>query len=656
MMKRLLLYIPALFFLASCAESEYDGTRNPSLFRRYLSISTSSLSFEAQPSSKHIDIESDQTDWNITIPVGWVSASQTSGNSSATVDFATQLNNSADTSRVCVVTVASNVSDWSRSFDITLTQTKATPYIKLNQSSLTVNGKSQKQTITLNSNVHYTSQSTAEWVSVIEQDSNHIELLIQENTTGNARSGQVTLDANGISTVLSVVQRAANITSTTESLEFTYEAATANIEVESEASWKAVASDWIGLSPSSGTAGKSSLRIDVPKNASAKQRNGYVYLTIDDINRVEIPIIQGGITFTVSTENLEYDSSGGSKSFEISSNSSWQITSCPEWVYLSAKNGEGNTKITATVKENNSTTQLTGKIELSTTDKVITRTINVSQSAKYVDFNVPSLSFTYEKGSKSFAFSTDGNWSVAKDVDWISIDKQTGKGNATIVVSVQENMTLSDRSGTINLTIADQTYKVMVYQECKYLTLSSSAFDFTSATGHTTVAIASNTKWSVSVKNKPNWLVVTPASGDGNAEITIGVSENNTPTERSGVVEVEIPGVHTYIINVTQQGKYVCADKSSIDFSSVGGTIVFNVITDGTYTVSRSGNWFGYSKSGDAISVIASSNDTGANRTGSITLTLANLSLGSYSLTIPVTQSAVSGVKEVESIMKIELK
>lgn len=656
MMKRLLLYISALFFLASCAEGEYDGTRNPSLFRRYLSISTNSLSFEAQPSSKHIDIESDQTDWNITIPVGWVSVNPTSGTNSATVDFSTQLNNSADTSRVCVVTVASNVSDWSRSFDITLTQTKATPYIKLNQSSLTVNGKSQKQTITLNSNVHYTSQSTAEWVSVIEQDSNHIELLIQENTTGNARSGQVTLDANGISAVLSVVQRAANITSTTESLEFTYEAATANIEVESEASWKAVASDWIGLSPSSGTAGKSSMRIDVPKNASAKPRDGYVYLTIDDINRVEIPIIQGGITFDISTGKIEYDSFGGSKSFEISSNSSWQITSCPEWIDLSAKDGVGNAKINASVKENNSTTQLTGKIELSTIDNVITRTINVSQAAKHIDFSVPSLSFTYEKGSKSFAFSTDGNWSVTKDVDWFSLDKQTGKGNATIVVSVQENMTLSDRSGSINLTIADQTYRINVYQECKYLTLSSSAFDFTSATGHTTIAIASNTRWSVSVRNQPNWLIATPASGNGNAEITIGVSENKTPTERSGVIEVEIPGVHTYIINVQQSGKYLRADKSSIDFSSVGGTIVFNVITDGTYTVSRSGIWFGYSKSGDAISVIASSNNTGANRTGSITLTLANLSLGSYSLTIPVTQSAVSGVKEVESIMKIELK
>ena len=83
---------------------------------------------------------------------------------------------------------------------------------------------------------------------------------------------------------------------------------------------------------------------------------------------------------------------------------------------------------------------------------------------------------------------------------------------------------------------------------------------------------------------------------------------------------------------------------------------MFNVITDGTYTVSRSGNWFGYSKSGDAISVIASSNNTGANRTGSITLTLTNLSSGSCSLTIPVTQSATNGVKEVESIMKIELK
>lgn len=640
MMKRLLLYISALFFLASCAEGEYDGTRNPSLFRRYLSISTKSLSFDAQPSSKVVDIESDQTDWNITIPVGWVSASQTSGNSSATVDFATQLNNSADTSRVCVVTVASNVSDWSRSFGITLTQSKAAPYINLNQPSLTVNGESQKQTVILKSNVRYTSRSSVEWVSVIGQDNNHIELFIQENATGNVRYGQITLAANGISTALSVVQRAANITSTTESLEFTYEAANTNIEVESEASWKAVASDWIGLSPSSGSAGKSSMRIDVPKNASAKPRDGYVYLTIDDINRVEIPIIQGGITFDISTGKIEYDSFGGSKSFEISSNSSWQITSCPEWIDLSAKDGVGNAKINASVKENNSTTQLTGKIELSTIDNVITRTINVSQAAKHIDFSVPSLSFTYEKGSKSFAFSTDGIWNVAKDVDWISLDKQTGKGNATIVVSVQENMTLSDRSGLINLTIADQTYRINVYQECKYLTLSSSAFDFTSATGHTTIAIASNTRWSVSVRNQPNWLIATPASGNGNAEITIGVSENKTPTERSGVIEVEIPGVHTYIINVKQSGKYLKADCSSVNFTSSGGTISFNVETDGTYEVSKDGNWFGYIRSGDVISVIAQQNSTGVERTGEIILKLTNLSQGEYVSRTPVIQTS----------------
>lgn len=638
-MKKIVAYIITIMFFAGCNESEYDAARTPSLNRRYLQVNASALDYVSDASKQSLNIEADETPWKITIPVTWATVSKANGNTSESVDFSVELNNSADTSRVCVANISADVLDWERSFAVTLTQAKALPYIVLSQSSLTIDGTSQKQRIELNTNVKYNIQSNAEWLSVTSHDGKAIELDIQENVTGNARSAQVALSANGVNSVLSVVQRAANISSTIEYLEFTYEASSATIDVEADASWKAVASEWIGLSQTAGTAGKSSMTVEVPKNASANPRTGFVYLTIDGTNRIEIPVKQGCISFDVSVSEMNFDSFGGTKSFAISSNNSWKVNSRPDWIDLSSNSGKGNAVVNVTVKENNTTTTKSGKIELSTEDNVIKRTISVTQSAKQIDFNVPSISFAYGEGNKSFSFSTDGAWTATKDADWFSLDKESGNGSATIIVHAQENMTLSDRSGTINFMIAGQPYKVAVYQECKYLTLSSSAFDFSSAIGHTAVSIASNTNWNVSVKDEPNWLMATPSSGNGNADITIGVSENNTPIERNGTVEIEIPNVHTYLINITQAGKYLRTDRSSIDFTATGGIIDLNVETDGTYEVSRDGTWFGYTKNGNIISVMAPVNSTGAKREGKIVLSLIGLSKGEYSIIIPISQS-----------------
>ncbi|MCQ2113481.1 MAG: hypothetical protein MJY52_00240 [Bacteroidaceae bacterium] len=655
-MKKILAYIIPIFILTGCSESEYNTSRTPSFNRRYLQVKTTALHFMSNASTHSLTVEADDTPWKINIPTSWATVNKWSGTDSESVDFSVEPNNSADTSRVCVADISADVPDWSRSYAVTLTQAKATPYIQLSQTSLTVDGKSQNQRITLITNVKYKAQSNVDWLSIVNFDDSGIDFSIQENTTGNARSTQVSLAASGVSAILTVVQRAANITTTTESIEFSYEASSATIEVESEASWTAVSSEWIGLSKTSGTAGKSSLSIEVPKNASANSRNGFVYLTIDGTNRVEIPVVQGGITFDISNSNIDFDSFEGTKSFEISSNNSWEVTSCPEWIELNVTSGTGNSTINVYVKENNTTTHLSDKIELATTDNVIRRTVNVSQAAKYIDIDVTTITFTYNEGIKVLSFSTDGSWMVSKDADWFTIDQTSGTGGASLTVHAQENMTLSDREGTIHLIIAGQQYTIKVYQGSKYLTLSSSAFDFNSSTGYTTVSIASNTNWTVSVKDKLDWLTATPSSGSGNADITIGVSENNSSAERTGVIEVEIPNVHTYLINIKQTGKYIRTDRASVDFTAFGGSIVLNVETDGTYEVSKSGSWFGHIKSGDAITVMAPRNDTGTERTGTITLNMTGLTSGSKSLTIPVTQSASSSAKAKSSGIIIKLE
>lgn len=641
-MKRALLYISAILLLASCSESEYNGARTPSLNRRYLHVPTTSLSFDAQPSSKNVKIESDQTEWNITIPVDWVSVNPKSGNTSSTVDFTTQLNNSADESRVCVATVASNVNDWSRSFPITITQGKNSPYIKVSESSIICSAMKQTKAITVSTNTEYTIDNTGSaWLHVESTTPDEIKFSIDENNTGEERNAVVTLNAKsykGVSSVLNIRQKIANISSTKETLNYGHSASSQTIEIESEASWTASSTSWLSVSPTSGNAGKTEVTISVPNNASVNSRNGSVYFNIAGNNNIEVPVMQEGVTLNVSPSNVTFTSFRGSQSLTIASNDTWTVTAKPEWVSIDKTSGEGNATIKVSTTENNTTSEKNGDIIISTDDGVISKTINVKQEAKTVDYGDATLDFNYNASSQSISFTTDGNWSLTKDAEWFSVDKTSGSGSATLNITVEENNTTAKRDGVISLQIAGKPFTVTVHQDCKYVTLSSSAFTFSADAGNTKVSVGSNTQWNAKVTEGSEWLSVTPTNGTNNADLTIKTTENKTVSNRTGKIEIEIPNVHTYVIDVTQNRRYIKTDMSSVDFLQSGGQISFNVTTDGTYEVSKIGTWFGYVKNGNTITVVANENTMGTNRKGAIILKMTSNIDGNLSILILVTQ------------------
>lgn len=658
-MKRLLLYITTLFLLASCSESEYNGTRTPSLNRRYLYVPTSSLSFDAQPSTQKLNIESEQTEWKIDIPVDWLSVNPTSGSNSAMVDFTTQLNNSADESRVCVATVASNVSDWSRSFPITITQGKNSPYITLSENSIVCSAVKQTMAVAISTNTEYAIDNAGSaWLHIVSSTPNEVQLSIDENNTAEERNAIITLRAksyNGVSATFNIRQKIANISSTKETLNYGHPASSQTIEIESEASWVASATSWLSVSPTSGNAGKTEVTISVPKNASVNGRNGSVYFKITEKNNIEVPVTQEGVTLNVLPSNVSFTSFAGNKSLTITSNNKWTITSKPEWVNVDKTSGEGDAAIKMSTAENNTTSERNGEIIISTDDGVISKTINVKQEAKTVDYGDASLDFNYSAGSQSISFTTDGNWSLTKSAEWFSVDKTSGSGSTTLNITVKENNTTAKRDGVISLQIAGKPFTITIHQDCKYVTLSSTAFTFPADAGNTKVSVGSNTQWNAKVTEGSEWLSITPTSGANNADLTIKATENKTVSNRTGKIEIEIPNVHTYVIDVTQNRRYIKTDMASVDFLQSGGKISFNVTTDGTYEVSKIGTWFGYIKNGNAITVVAQENTTGAERVGALQLKMTGLTGGTYTVLVPVTQSASNVANAKESGIVVEL-
>lgn len=657
-MKKIYLYILLGLVFGACSESEYVSSYKPMLEARYLTVSGDKIDFDYSPSTKQLELSAITTPWEVNIPSSWVTVSPSYGNSDASLAFTAELNNSADESRVCVAEVKSKDGNWNKSIPITISQAKSFPYINLAQSSFVLDGRAQQVSTTLETNVTYTVSTTTNWINVDNHSATEITVSVSENTTGAAREGLVSFSANGLTKSISITQRAADISTTTETLYYDVSGGSKTITVESEASWTATSSDWIQLSSSNGHAGNTQLTLTVAKNNTTQQRNGFVYLTIDGVHKVEIPVVQNGILFTVAPSSLTFDSFGysSSKSFDVSSNVEWEVTSKPEWLLLSATSGNSNATIEITCVENSSTTSRNGDIDVRTKDGICSARIHIAQAAKNASIGDTSLSFGYDEESKSIAITTDGEWNITNSLDWITLSKTSGTGDFSLQVTASANTTTSQRDGEFAITVVDKIYTVTVHQDCKYVTLSSDAFTFDSGSQYAKVSISSNTSWTATVKDNLNWLVVTPKSGNGNADITIGVSANNSAVERMGQVLVEIPNVHTYIIDVTQAGQYVRADRSSVDFTAAGGTEVINITTDGTYTISKEGNWFGYTTNGNVISVMAPTNSTGAERSGKIKFTLSCDPNGGPHLVIPVTQSVSTPAHASESVMKVVLK
>lgn len=630
--------------MISCSESEFSTSRTPSLSRRYLYVPTTTLSFEAQPSTKKINIESDQTDWTLNIPVNWIKSNQMNGNSSASIDLTTQLNNSADTTRVCVATISSDVNDWNRSFPLTITQNKNNPYIDLGVNSIVCTAAMQSATISVNTNTEFSVDNTgSSWLHIESISADEIRFSVDENNTGVERNAYLTLKAKsypGTTASINIRQKIAHITATENKLTFGHNSSSQSVVVESEVSWAATSTGWISVSPKTGQAGGVTVTISVPNNASTKSRTGSVYFNIADNNNIEIPVEQEGVTLSASQNSISFNSYGGNIPLTITSNDSWQVTSKPEWVNINTMSGNGNATIEVSTIENNTTSSKSGSIVISSKDNVTSVAISVEQVGKHVDYSDVTLTYSYNAGSQDVSFTTDGNWTLTKDAEWISVDKTSGSGSATLKINVEENNQTESREGLITLLIAGEPFKILVHQNCKYITLSSTGFTFSADPGTTTLTLESNTQWTTKVIDGGDWMSVSPVTGNNNAELTINVLENKTIAPRSGKIEVEIPNVQTYIVDIVQNRRYIKPDMTSIDFLKSGGQISFNVTTDGTYEVSKIGSWFGFVKSGDCITVIAQENTNSESRTGAIVLKMTNLEGGGYSVMIPVTQSS----------------
>ena len=645
-----LYLVSLLLLLAGCADSvDYNpGKYTPSLTAKYLSVGKKSFDFkDAYRSTESLSITSMNTPWAFTDVLDWFSLSKLSGVKSETVQLTVEENLSADSHRLAVFYLQSTDKDYKFKTPISVFQAPAVPFAVADKAEITFNGGASNEEVMISSNCAWEfTVDGGNWLTVSKNnETNTLAVYASENLLNSSREAYISIRYNGeLLDMISVIQKAAEISTETLYLQFENTAGTYELKLVSETSWTAYSGyNWIEITPTSGSAGESTLRISALENTGINDRTGYVYIMVGSSTRMSIPVYQKGIYLDFLTTWLPVGSEAGEYTVTISSNTSWVVDYCPDWMAVSSTSGYGSQEITISVEDNPNVTSRIDAVLVSTPGLSLSSSITVYQEGK--SFNYGTVS-TFECSDKAqnliLNVTSDGKWEAHSNVSWMSVSPESMTGSSELVISLTENTGDNTRTGTIELTIGDQSYTLTVIQEGKYFTIDYTNSKFTSKGATLLIDVVTNDRWTATVEDDQSWITLSQTSGEDNASIVATIADNASVNSRSATIIIETPNDKSLKIPVSQAARYLTVNCQGVNFFASGGTSQDVVIsTDAEYSISGSDTWFSITqKENDIFYVTAQTNTTKQQREGTVTVEMTDLVEGTYSIDIPVFQNA----------------
>lgn len=235
--------------------------------------------------------------------------------------------------------------------------------------------------------------------------------------------------------------------------------------VTSNSDWTVVSNAaWCTVTPSG--SGNGIITATYTANTSASSRIATIQVTVAGLSPVSVTVTQSGnasqLLVTPANQNVGDDE--GSTSFEVTSNSNWNVTCNAAWCSVTAS-GSGNGTITAEYSSNTSVIQRVAIIQVSAAG-LPTVTVTVTQTGAEIQlFVTPAQQTVYkESGSVNYTVYSNTAWSCTSNSNWCSVTP-SGIGNGTIEVIYAQNTTGTERTAQITVTAGNESQIVLLVQK-----------------------------------------------------------------------------------------------------------------------------------------------------------------------------------------------
>jgi hypothetical protein len=217
------------------------------------------------------------------------------------------------------------------------------------------------------------------------------------------------------------------LTVSPSSLDFTVAGGSQTLDISSNATWTVTnPASWITVSATSGWS-NGSITVTAAANSANASRTATVTVSINGIDRT-VTVTQGTSALSVSPSSLDFTATGGSQTFDISSNVAWTVANMEPWATVSVSSGSGNGTVTVTVTPNSDYASRTATVEVSAGG--ISRTVDILQEGTPAPASLTvtpsSLDFATAGGSQEVDVVSNRNWTAVSDAPWLTVTQESG--------------------------------------------------------------------------------------------------------------------------------------------------------------------------------------------------------------------------------------
>ena len=317
----------------------------------------------------------------------------------------------------------------------------------------------------------------------------------------------------------------------------------------------------------------------------------------------------------------------------------WRITNpASDWLEVSPMEGSGDATVTFKAKENPTSDNVrTAVLSLESTDAdySFSRVLTVNQGKANSVLNPSEQSFelTREAQTKTVSVTANTDWKATSSEDWIHLTKQS---DTSLEIKVDENNGTTDRQTNINIAGSTSSSITILQHGYKFEDLVSE-LDFENKSSTKKLNIKTDGAWTAT--SKESWIHVSPKSGNGSAQLSVSVDDNNNAEIRKGTISAKVGDVTKYV-SVQQKGAYLNISTSSeLEISPAGGTRTVTFSTsDDWAVVCQNPSWVSVDKtSGSAgvntIALTFSTNTQGTSRTDITYIKSKNTNLQNLKIT-----------------------
>jgi nicotinamide mononucleotide (NMN) deamidase PncC len=334
-------------------------------------------------------------------------------------------------------------------------------------------------TFNVSSNVGWTVQSSADWctVSPTTGDQNgSVTIQVAANMEATSRNCTITVKSlsGNLTKEIAVTQEthAFTLNVTTTELNFEAAASVQLIVIEGDDTFEATSSepDWCSIQAAED--GSQGVSVNVLENETGAVRTATITITGKNTGKsFDVSVTQKTKKMSVSLTSFIFTDTGGSNTFNVTSDVSWTVQSSADWCTVSPTTGDQNGSVTIQVAAHMEATPRNCTITVKSLSGNLTKEIAITQEAHVFTLNVTTTELNLETTASVQFIAIEGDdpfKATSSEPDWCSI-QVAEDGSQGITVNVLENETVAVRTATITIKGKNtgKSFKIRVTQKAK---------------------------------------------------------------------------------------------------------------------------------------------------------------------------------------------